>query len=1015
MQTECGVGDFVLMDKIDLENFVDNLELRFKSGRIYTYIGEVCVSVNPYKTTNIYDENYVKRYVGKELFENPPHIFAIADAAHKVMKQQRKDACIIISGESGSGKTEASKIIMKYIAAVTNQGGQNDIVRVKNILIQSNAILEAFGNAKTNRNDNSSRFGKYMDIHFDYKGEPIGGHINKYLLEKSRVIYQQNGERNFHSFYQLLTAPEDQLRALNISQNHTDYFYIKQGNVAKVNSINDRSNFREVTASLKQLNFSQDDQNTLWRVVAAILHLGNLDFETKDDKVSVKNSKSVEYVSDLLRVPRKDLERALCERVIAARGDIMRKEHTISEANYGRDGLAKAIYERLFGWIVDKINDVIKVEENNFPYKYQSSLIGVLDIYGFEIFDNNSFEQFCINYCNEKLQQLFIELVLKQEQEEYNREGIEWQNVEYFNNQIICELVEAQHTGILSIMDDACKMTAEKVTDELLLENMDKKLKSHKHYMSRGVKPAEKSLRHKIDFRITHYAGDVTYCIVGFLDKNKDSLYQDFKRLLYNSSDPNLKSMWPEGSQHITEITKRPLTAGSLFKSSMQALVNNLLSKEPYYVRCIKPNDIKSAAAFDVERVKHQVSYLGLVENVRVRRAGFAYRQRYDRFLKRYKMISQFTWPNFRSGSDKEGIRVIMEERGFAKDVKYGKTKIFIRSPRTLFSLEHARNLLIPGIVTLIQKTWRGYQARRLYKKMKAALVMIHAFRMKKIRTYINTLHRKLGNAKQMPDYGKSVQWPAPPYNLRDGAKMLRNIYNRWRAYMVLKKFPQSQWPELRLKVTAASALLHRRSNWGVSRKWEGNYLSHMKENDMYTPFNDAVNNLKNAQHFSMVLFSSFITKFNKFNKTTERVMLVTDLLIFKLDNLKYKNMKEGMAIKDITSLSVSPGNDQLIVIHSPNQNDLVVSLHNKSQDDRIGELIGILSNRYWQLTNKDLPVHVNKIITCYLGKRSRTIHIQVSSEVQMPTFRKDTGNNINYLLPSNYAVVENGSDFIKR
>lgn len=284
--------------------------------------------------------------------------------------------------------------------------------------------------------------------------------------------------------------------------------------------------------------------------------------------------------------------------------------------------------------------------------------------------------------------------------------------------------------GVIAILDEAC-LNVGKITDEMLLEAMDNKLKGHHHYTSRQLKPADKELRHKVDFRITHYAGDVVYCINNFLDKNRDTLYQDFKRLLYHSSDPNLKNMWPEGAQSISEvgiyiyrlcesvvlmnvnclllqITKRPVTAGTSFKNSMAALVQNLQSKEPHYVRCIKPNEIKSPIAFNEERVRHQVSYLGLVENVRVRRAGFAYRQRYDRFMKRYKMISHYTWPNFRKGTDKDGTKVIMDEMQFSADVKYGITKVFVRSPKTLFALEQRRNDLIPSIVTLIQKTWRG-------------------------------------------------------------------------------------------------------------------------------------------------------------------------------------------------------------------------------------------------------------------------------------------------------------------
>lgn len=1005
---EIGVGDFVLLDKIDVNNFMQNLEIRFKNGKIYTYIGEVCVSVNPYRTMNIYDSNYINQYKGRELFENPPHIFAIADASHKVMKQQGRDTCIVISGESGSGKTEASKIIMKYIAAVTNQGGRKDIERVKNVLIQSNSILEAFGNAKTNRNDNSSRFGKYMDIHFDFKGDPIGGHINKYLLEKSRVIYQQPGERNFHCFYQLLTgATEDILKKLFLNRNVNSYYYIQQGQASKVDSVNDKTDFREVSSSLSTLEFSSADIDTLWRIVGAILHLGNVEFLTDGDKLKVKDSKVSKHVASLLKVPEDELNKSLCERVIAAHKDIMRKEHTEEEAFYGRDALAKAIYDRLFTWIVDKINSAVAVDASS-RKSYRSSLIGVLDIYGFEIFDNNSFEQFCINYCNEKLQQLFIELVLKQEQEEYRREGIEWQDIDYFNNQIICDLVEAPHKGVLAILDEAC-LNVGKVTDELLLDAMDKKLKDHKHYTSRQLKPMEKSLKHKINFRVTHYAGDVIYSIIGFLDKNKDSLFQDFKRLLYHSTDPVVKTMWPEGAQHISEITKRPLTAGTLFKNSMSALVQNLASKEPHYVRCIKPNEIKSATVFDEERIRHQVNYLGLVENVRVRRAGFVYRQRYDIFLKRYKMISQFTWPNFRSGNAKDGTKVIMDEHGFGNDVKYGYTKIFIRSPKTLFALESARNELIPGIVTLIQKVWRGYQARQLYKKMKALIVMVNAYRNMKLRKYVNALQLKFLAAPTMRDYGKSIQWPAPPRTLRSIVGILRGAFNRWRAYMILSKVPKKEWPQLKLKISAACVLKNKRIFWGQSREWLGNYLALHNENHNYNIFTQSVSNLKNGQHFSNVLFSSFVTKFNKFNKCAERAMLVTDQHVFKLDNVKFRNMKDGVAINVLTGLSVTPGQDQLIVLHSPGGNDLVISLHTSAKEDRVGELVGVLCNQYAKLKNADLPVTVSKGFACSLGGKKRFINIQVSAEVQEPTFKKD-GNNIAYLLPSNYALLENGS-----
>lgn len=632
------------------------------------------------------------------------------------MKLNIKDTCIVISGESGSGKTEASKIIMRFIAAITpNQG---NVQKVKDVIIQSNCILEAFGNAKTTRNDNSSRFGKYMEILFDISGHPRGGSMDKYLLEKSRVIKQHEGERNFHSFYQLLSGSDDQtLTKLGLKRDPMIYHYLKQGKAPEVNSIDDRKDFKASKSAMSILGFTDKESDVVFKTLSSILHLGNIEFgfDESEDITTIldKSDRYVGHVSKLLQISESDLRKTLCQRVIAAGGEVVSKKHNESEACFGRDAFAKAIYERLFTWIVDKVNTSMKVKEINkkeISYYGKRTVIGVLDIYGFEVLENNSFEQLCINYCNEKLQQLFIELVLKQEQEEYEREGIEWKHIDYFNNAIICSLIEEQHKGIIAILDEAC-LNVGKVTDDMVLENMDKKLKEHPHYVSWRLKPTDKTLVHN-SFRIKHYAGDVTYNITGFLDKNKDTLFQDFKRLCFNSSNDTIKSMWLDGAQMVTKVTKRPLTAGTLFKSSMIALVQNLQSKEPYYVRCIKPNEIKSPTVFDDQCCKHQVEYLGLVENVRVRRAGFATRMTYERFLRRYKMNCSSTWPKTDPSipNNREACRTIISQwHHLVNDVRYGKTKIFIRSPQTINHLENVRNELLPRVVILLQKVKINY------------------------------------------------------------------------------------------------------------------------------------------------------------------------------------------------------------------------------------------------------------------------------------------------------------------
>lgn len=464
-------------------------------------------------------------------------------------------------------------------------------------------------------------------------------------------------------------------------------------------------------------------------------------------------------------------------------------------------------------------------------------------------------------------------------------------------------MVEQPHKGIISIVDEAC-LTVGKVTDETLLEAMDKKLGNHPHYSSRQLKPMDKELAHKINFRITHYAGDVIYNINGFLDKNKDTLYQDFKRLLFHSKDRNLSDMWPEGAQDITKTTKRPLTAGTLFHKSMVDLVATLLKQEPFYVRCIKPNDNKVASIFDNVRVEHQVRYLGLLENVRVRRAGFVHRQRYDKFLLRYKMISEYTWPNFRAGSDKDGVRVLLNEKGFANDVKFGHTKIFIRSPETLFALERARNDMIPSIVVLLQKQVRGWICRQQYKKMKAAKAIMQYYHRYKQRSYVQELAARFRNARSMKDYGKHIVWPTPPIAARNAEPGIRSLFHKWRASMLLRKFPRSEWAQLRLQVVAASVLKQRRKFWGQNRRWIGNYLSNTAENSNYSHYNASINNIKNSDpNFTRVLFSAFVKKFNHFNKSADRAIILTEVAVYKLDGFKnkFKNMKRSIDIKEVS------------------------------------------------------------------------------------------------------------------
>uniref|UniRef100_A0A8C6NV04 Myosin ID n=1 Tax=Nothobranchius furzeri TaxID=105023 RepID=A0A8C6NV04_NOTFU len=983
---EFGKADFVLLDTVSMEEFMANLKLRFEKGRIYSYIGEVVVSVNPYRAMNIYGRDTIEQYKGRELYERPPHLFAIADAAYKAMKRRNKDTCIVISGESGAGKTEASKYIMQYIAAITNPNQRAEVERVKNMLLKSNCVLEAFGNAKTNRNDNSSRFGKYMDINFDFKGDPIGGHINNYLLEKSRVIFQQEGERSFHSFYQVNVY-------LHLCHFHSSIcLVVALFPFSFQTSINDNADFKAVADAMKVIGFTGDEIQTVYKILATILHLGNLTFGVDGDVTLIENTKQVSVIRDLLSTKEENVEKALLYRTVATGRDVIEKQHTTQEASYGRDALAKAMYERLFCWIVGRINDIIEVKNYDARIHGKNTVIGVLDIYGFEIFQNNSFEQFCINYCNEKLQQLFIQLVLKQEQEEYQREGIPWKHIDYFNNQIIVDLVEQQHKGIFSILDEAC-MNVGKVTDEVFLQGLDVKLAKHAHFSSRKLSPTDKSLEFDRDFRIRHYAGDVAYSVVGFIDKNKDTLFQDFKRLLYNSSNPVLKGMWPEGKLRITEVTKRPLTAATLFKNSMILLVENLASKEPYYVRCIKPNDVKSPLLFEHERCRHQVEYLGLLENVRVRRAGFAYRQTYPRFLQRYKMISEFTWPNHDLPSDKEAVKKLLQGCRFDHDVAYGKTKVFIRTPRTLFSLEEQRAEMVQRIILFLQKVWRGALARRRYRRMRAALIILQAYRRYKVKSYIREVNRRFKNVQSMKDYGRHVKWPTPPKVLRVFSSWIfLDASFRWWAWTLIKGLSPEETLQVRAKVACLEALKSQRADLGLQRDWEGNYLKRDSP-DTASSFTLISSMLQRKDKFMRVLFSCNVRKINRFHKTENRAVLITDRHLYKMDPLRqYKPMK-SIPLYNVTGMSISSGKDQLVVFHTKDSRDLVVCLQGMvpANESRIGELVGTLLSHF----KRKLQVNIASPIQCSMNGRKCTIIVEPKINQSQPDFTKSRSGYI--------------------
>ncbi|KAH9906218.1 P-loop containing nucleoside triphosphate hydrolase protein [Xylariomycetidae sp. FL2044] len=697
---EVGVSDLTLLSKVSNEAINENLKKRFEGREIYTYIGHVLVSVNPFRDLGIYTDQVLESYKGKNRLEMPPHVFAIAESAYYNMKAYHDNQCVIISGESGAGKTEAAKRLMQYIANVSG-GGSGEIQQIKDMVLATNPLLESFGNAKTLRNNNSSRFGKYLQIHFNQNGEPVGADITNYLLEKTRVVGQITNERSFHIFYQFTKGASENYRTMFGIQKPETYAYLSRSKCMNVDGIDDLAEFQDTLEAMNIIGLSQAEQDEVFRMLAAILWTGNIHFVEGDDGyAAVADQSVVDFLAYLLEVTPAALIKAITIRVLTPRtGEVIESPSNTAQANATRDALSMAIYNNLFDWIVGRINKSLQARQAT------ANNIGILDIYGFEIFEKNSFEQLCINYVNEKLQQIFIQLTLKAEQEEYAREQIQWTPIKYFDNKVVCDLIEqVRPPGIFSALKDATKTAHADpaACDRTFMQSINGMSNAH-------LTPRQGS------FIIKHYAGDVSYTVEGITDKNKDQLLKGVQSLFQQSSNRFVHTLFPQQVDH--DNRKQPPTAGDRIKTSANALVDTLMKCQPSYIRTIKPNENKSPTEYNVPNVLHQIKYLGLQENVRIRRAGFAYRQSFDKFVERFFLLSpatsyagEYTW----QGSEEAAVKQILKDSSIPKEEwQLGVTKAFIKAPETLFALETMRDRYWHNMATRIQRMWRAYLAYR--------------------------------------------------------------------------------------------------------------------------------------------------------------------------------------------------------------------------------------------------------------------------------------------------------------
>lgn len=993
-----GVEDLVLLEPLDEESLIKNLQLRYEKKEIYTYIGNVVISMNPYQQLPIYGPEFIAKYRDYTFYELKPHIYALANVAYQSLKERDRDQCILITGESGAGKTEASKQVMSYVAAVCGKGEQ--VNSVKEQLLQSNPVLEAFGNAKTIRNDNSSRFGKYMDIEFDFKGSPLGGVITNYLLEKSRVVKQLKGERNFHIFYQLLAGADSELlKALKLEDDTRVYAYLN-GGVSKVDGMDDASNFRDVQHAMSVIGFSEEEIRQVLEVTALVLKLGNVrlmdEFQASGVAASgICDGKGIQEIGEMVGLNPGELERALCSRTMETGKEKVVTGLNVIQAQYARDALAKNIYSRLFDWIVNRINESIRVGTVE-----KRKVMGVLDIYGFEILEDNSFEQFVINYCNEKLQQVFIELTLKEEQEEYEREGIPWTKVEYFDNSIICNLIEHSQRGILAMLDEEC-LRPGVVSDSTFLAKLNQLFSKHSHYESKVSQNAQRQYDRTMGlncFRISHYAGKVTYNVTGFIDKNNDLLFRDLSQTMWKAQHPLLQSLFPEGNPKEASL-KRPPTAGTQFKNSVAILMKNLYSKNPNYIRCIKPNDQKQQGRFTSELVMVQARYLGLLENVRVRRAGYAFRQGYKPFLERYRLLSRTTWPRW-NGDDREGVEKVLGSLTLSsEELAYGKTKIFIRSPKTLFYLEEQRRLRLQQLATLIQKVYRGWRCRTHYQQMRKSQILISAWfrgnkqkkHYRKIQSSVLLIQACARGWKARKNYRKYFRsgaaltlanfiyqsmtqkfllnlkknlpstkvldntWPAAPYRCFNRANQeLQRLFCQWKCKKFRDQLSPKQVQTLKEKLCASELLKGKKASYpqSVPIPFRGDYVG--------LQGNPKLQKLKGRVE-GPVLVADTVRKVNRGNgKTSARILLLTERHVI-LTDAKKSQAQIVVALEDVAGVSVTSLQDGLFSLHLSEMSSAVSKGDILLISDHVVELLTKMYQAVLDATQRQLSVTVTE------------------------------------------------------
>uniref|UniRef100_A0A663E9H1 Myosin heavy chain, skeletal muscle, adult-like n=1 Tax=Aquila chrysaetos chrysaetos TaxID=223781 RepID=A0A663E9H1_AQUCH len=744
------IEDMAMMTHLHEPAVLYNLKERYAAWMIYTYSGLFCVTVNPYKWLPVYNPEVVLAYRGKKRQEAPPHIFSISDNAYQFMLTGE---CLIsfelLFGESGAGKTVNTKRVIQYFATIAASGEKKKEEQqqsgkmqgtLEDQIISANPLLEAFGNAKTVRNDNSSRFGKFIRIHFGATGKLASADIETYLLEKSRVTFQLKAERSYHIFYQITSNKKPELiDMLLITTNPYDFHFVSQGEIT-VPSIDDKEELMATDSAIDILGFTADEKTAIYKLTGAVMHYGNLKFKQKqrEEQAEPDGTEVADKAAYLMGLNSADLLKALCYPRVKVGNEFVTKGQTVQQVNNAVGALAKAVYEKMFLWMVIRINQQLDTKQ---PRQY---FIGVLDIAGFEIFDFNSFEQLCINFTNEKLQQFFNHHMFVLEQEEYKKEGIEWTFIDFGMDLAACiELIE-KPMGIFSILEEECMFP--KATDTSF---KNKLYDQHLGKSSNFQKPKPAKGKAEAHFSLVHYAGTVDYNISGWLEKNKDPLNETVIGLYQKSSVKTLALLFASYGGAEAEAGGKKggkkkgssfQTVSALFRENLNKLMTNLRSTHPHFVRCIIPNETKTPGAMEHELVLHQLRCNGVLEGIRICRKGFPSRVLYADFKQRYKVLNASAIPEGQFIDSKKASEKLLGSIDVDHtQYKFGHTKVFFKAG-LLGLLEEMRDEKLAQLITRTQARCRGFLMRVEYRRMVERRESIFCIQYN-VRAFMNVKH----------------------------------------------------------------------------------------------------------------------------------------------------------------------------------------------------------------------------------------------------------------------------------